>query len=161
MAGILWLVLTVVMRRRRHSRATYARGVALAAAQYCLHSQRQFEAVLICLCWDHGGVEEIPNEKLEDLRRLLISPKELKQVLTADSYKTIYENAYHWYLAREEKDVPIIIPKQPWEDGCVSLKIMANTLFKAQISYHKYVEIRMKLGAEKAATGIPPPRSKK
>ena len=68
--GLLWLALEVIMRRRRQSWAKYARGMALAAAQYCRHTQRQFEAVLICLCWDHGGVERVPSEKLEKLHSL-------------------------------------------------------------------------------------------
>lgn len=75
----------------------------------------------------------------------LVTPDELKRVLEADGYQVIFENEYHWLLAKTDDEVPINIPKEPGEDGCVSMEIMEHTLFKAQISHHKYLEIKKKL----------------
>jgi hypothetical protein len=79
----------------------------------------------------------------------LIGPEELKDVLVEDGYTVIFENEFHWFLAKDAKQqAPINIPREPGEDGCVSMEIMEHVRNEAQISYHKYFEIKKRLKAK-------------
>lgn len=68
----------------------------------------------------------------------LITPSQLKAVLEADDFRVIFEDKFFWYMAKELRAVPILLPKEPGEDGNVSMEIMESLLFEANIALDKY-----------------------
>lgn len=68
----------------------------------------------------------------------LIPPDLLLKVLQADGFQVVHQDDYHWYLAKGLADVPIHLPKQPGEDGMVSMLVMEPLLFEAHIDHAKY-----------------------
>lgn len=68
----------------------------------------------------------------------LIPPEHLKRVLEADGFSVIDEDEFHWYLARGSRTIPIHLPKEAGEDGCVSMLVMEPLLREAGIDHYKY-----------------------
>ncbi len=75
----------------------------------------------------------------------LIPPEELKTILEEHGLSVVAESEFHWFLAKEDHGEPICIPKEPGEDGCVPMDVMEHSLYVAQISHHRYFELKEKI----------------
>ena len=67
-----------------------------------------------------------------------LPPESLRAILEADGFKLRYEDEFNWWLSRGLTDIPLNVPKEVGEDGCVSFLVMESVLFDAAIDHKKY-----------------------
>ena len=80
-----------------------------------------------------------------------VAPDIFRRILELYGYKTVQEDEYNWALARNAKDIPLIIPKK---GKLVALDIMMDALDKAKMDNGTFFTLK-EAAQGKAASGNP------
>ena len=72
-----------------------------------------------------------------------IPPNALLAILQLYGYKIIEESAYNWVLAREEDDVPLLLPKL---GSAVPVEVMENAFEHSGMTLEVYFALKQSLG---------------
>lgn len=79
-----------------------------------------------------------------------LPPLELKRILEAHGYhvQEEYEDQHNWLMIKDMEAAPLILPKEPGEDGCTSLEVQEAILAEAHIDHYTFFALRAMLAKD-------------
>jgi len=80
-----------------------------------------------------------------------VTPDAFRRILELHGYHIVQDDEYNWVLARDSKDVPIILPKK---GSLVALDVMMDALDRAKMDNGTFFALKAEAQG-KAASGNP------